>query len=108
MACYEDISNPVFRIYIYKQIEKCSFAKYIIFEILEIDGSLIKNIDVSNESKTIVKSIINMSKDLNAKTVAEYIHSKDVYEITKSLGVDFLQGFYLGGESQEFNFYFPK
>ncbi|PHQ65698.1 MAG: diguanylate cyclase [Sulfurimonas sp.] len=152
--CYEDISNPVFREYIYERIENCSFAKYIIFEILEsdfiedfsivedfsshvrtlgckiaiddfgsgyssmenilklkpeiikIDGSLIKNIDVSNESKAIVKNIINMAKDLNAKTVAEFIHSKEVYEVTKNLGIDFLQGFYLG-KPEEFNFYFP-
>jgi len=65
-------------------------------ELIKIDGSLIKNIDSSQESKTIVKNIINMAKELNAKTVAEYIHSKEVYEIVKDLGVDYLQGFYLG------------
>ena len=65
-------------------------------EIIKIDGSLIKNINISEESKIIVKNIINMAKDLNAQTVAEYIHSKEVYEIVKELGVDFLQGFYLG------------
>lgn len=153
--CYEDISNPLFREFIYKYIKNCSFSKYIIFEILEsdfiedfsvvegfsnsirtfgckiaiddfgsgyssmenilklkpeiikIDGSLIKNINESNEAKTIVKNIVNMAKDLNAKVVAEYIHSKEVYEITKDLGVDFFQGFYLG-EPKEFDFYFPK
>lgn len=76
-------------------------------DIIKIDGSLIKNIDTSSESKIIVKNIINMAKELNAKTVAEYIHSKEVYEITKDLGVDFLQGFYLG-EPKEFDFYFPN
>jgi len=65
-------------------------------EIIKIDGSLIKNIDTSNESKTIVKNIVNMAKELNAQTVAEYIHSKEVYDVTKDLGVDLLQGFYLG------------
>ncbi len=39
---------------------------------------------------------IKMVKELNAKSVAEYIHSKEVYNITKDLGIDFLQGFYLG------------
>ena len=57
---------------------------------------MIKNIDTSLESRTIVKNIINMAKELNAKTVAEYIHSKEVYEVTLSLGVDYLQGYYLG------------
>ena len=65
-------------------------------EIIKIDGSLIKDIDTSVESKTIVKSIISMAKELNAKTVAEYVHSEEVFKTVKDLGVDFLQGFYLG------------
>jgi EAL domain-containing protein (putative c-di-GMP-specific phosphodiesterase class I) len=64
-------------------------------DIIKIDGSLIKNIDTSLESKTIVKNIVNMAKELNAKTVAEYVHSKEVYEVVKTLDIDFLQGFYL-------------
>ncbi len=76
-------------------------------DFIKIDGSLIKNINSSKESKIIVKNIINMAKELNAKTVAEFVHSKEIYEITKELGVDYLQGFYLG-EPKEFSFYFPK
>lgn len=64
-------------------------------EFIKIDGSLIKNIHNSKKSKTIVKNIINMSKELNAKTVAEYVHCKEVFEIVRELGVDYLQGFYL-------------
>jgi EAL domain-containing protein (putative c-di-GMP-specific phosphodiesterase class I) len=64
-------------------------------EIIKIDGSLIKDIDTSLESKTIVRNIVNMAKELNAKTVAEYVHSKKVYEVVKTLNIDFLQGFYL-------------
>jgi len=64
-------------------------------EIIKIDGSLIKNINLSEESKTIVKNIVNMAKELNAKTVAEYVHSKEVFDIVKNMNIDFLQGFYL-------------
>jgi EAL domain-containing protein (putative c-di-GMP-specific phosphodiesterase class I) len=64
-------------------------------EIIKIDGSLIKNIDSSEESKTIVRNIVNMAKELHAKTVAEYVHSKEVFEVVKTLDIDFLQGFYL-------------
>lgn len=64
-------------------------------EFIKIDGSLIKNIDKSNESKTIVKNIINMAKELNAKTVAEFVHSKEVFDVVSSLEVDYLQGYYL-------------
>jgi EAL domain-containing protein (putative c-di-GMP-specific phosphodiesterase class I) len=64
-------------------------------EIIKIDGSLIKNINFSVESKTIVKNIVNMAKELNAKTVAEYVHSEEVLNIVKNMDIDFLQGFYL-------------
>jgi EAL domain-containing protein (putative c-di-GMP-specific phosphodiesterase class I) len=64
-------------------------------EIIKIDGSLIKNIHTSEESKTIVRNIINMAKELNAKTVAEYVHCKEVYDTVLQLEVDFIQGFYL-------------
>ena len=36
-----------------------------------------------------------MAKELKTKTVAEYIHNKEVLDIAKELGVDYLQGFYL-------------
>ena len=64
-------------------------------EIIKIDGSLIKNIDHLAESKMIVKNIVNMAKELNATTVAEYVHSKEVLESVQALEVDFVQGFYL-------------
>ena len=37
-----------------------------------------------------------MAKELKAKTVAEYVHSKEVFDIVKNMNIDFLQGFYLG------------
>ncbi|WP_052704003.1 EAL domain-containing protein [Vibrio nigripulchritudo] len=64
-------------------------------DIIKIDGSLIKNIDTSNESRMITKNVVNMAKELGAKTVAEYVHSKDVLEVIQNLEVDFVQGFYL-------------
>lgn len=64
-------------------------------EIIKIDGSLIKNIDTSNESRAIVKNIVHMAKELNAKTVAEFVHSKEVFDVLQTMNVDFLQGFYL-------------
>ena len=64
-------------------------------DIIKIDGSLVKDLDCSKDSKTIVKNIVNMAKELNAKTVAEYIHKKEVLDIAITLEVDYLQGFYL-------------
>lgn len=63
---------------------------------IKIDGSLIKDIDTNKNSLEIVKSIIDFSKALNILTIAEFVHSKEVYDIVADLGIDEFQGFYLG------------
>ncbi|MEJ5168425.1 MAG: EAL domain-containing protein [Arcobacteraceae bacterium] len=72
-------------------------------EIIKIDGTLIKNLNTSDDSKTIVKNIISMTKDLGASSVAEYVHNKEICDICIAMGVDFLQGFYLAEPSQDIN-----
>lgn len=64
-------------------------------EFIKIDGSLIRNLDSSNESEIIVKNIVNMAKDLGIQTVAEYIHNQVILEKAQALQVDYLQGFHL-------------
>lgn len=66
---------------------------------IKIDGSLIKNINNDKNSYEMVKSIVDFSKALNIKVVAEFVHSKEVYENLLDLGVDEFQGFYLGEPS---------
>jgi diguanylate cyclase (GGDEF)-like protein len=63
---------------------------------IKIDGSLIKNIDMDEESRIIVKAIIAFSKKLGTKTVVEFVHSKEVYNEVITLGADYSQGYYLG------------
>ena len=66
---------------------------------IKIDGSLIKNINTDKNSYELVKSIIDFSKALNIKVIAEFVHSKEVYNIVLELGVDEFQGFYLAEPS---------
>ena len=61
---------------------------------IKIDGSFIKNIDTDHKSYTLVKGIVNSSKDLNIKTIAEFVHKKEIFDILKELGVDEFQGYY--------------
>ncbi|MGG7049122.1 MULTISPECIES: EAL domain-containing protein [unclassified Campylobacter] len=68
---------------------------------IKIDGSIIKNIDTNKDSYTITRAIVTFAKDLGIKTIAEYIHSKEVFDICKELGVDEYQGFYLGAPSDK-------
>jgi diguanylate cyclase (GGDEF)-like protein len=64
-------------------------------DFIKIDGSLIKNIDKDSVSKTVVELVGLFAKRENIKTIAEFVHNKEVFEIVKNLGIDCAQGFYL-------------
>jgi c-di-GMP phosphodiesterase len=66
---------------------------------IKIDGSMIKNIDKDKNSQTITRSIVGFAKNMNIQTVAEFVHSKNVFEKVKELGVDYSQGYYFGEPS---------
>ncbi len=63
---------------------------------IKIDGSLIRNLERDENSYAIVSSIITFAQKLNIKTIAEFIHNEEVFDICKNLGIDEFQGFYLG------------
>lgn len=67
---------------------------------LKIDGSLIKNIDKDERSKRIVTTIVKFAHGLGITVIAEFIHSKEVLDICKELGVDEFQGFYFSEPSE--------
>lgn len=63
---------------------------------IKIDGSMIKNIDTDQNSQMITKTIVNFANSMKIKTVAEFVHSKNVAEKVQELGVDYSQGYYFG------------
>ncbi|MDP2893187.1 MAG: bifunctional diguanylate cyclase/phosphodiesterase [Sulfurimonas sp.] len=62
---------------------------------LKIDGSLIKNIDINDKDYKVAKGIIHFAKQSNMKTIAEFVHSKEVFDKLVELNVDYMQGFYI-------------
>ena len=63
----------------------------------------LKNIDKDNNSYEIVKSIIAFSKTLNIKTIAEYVHSEEIFNLLLELDVDEFQGYYFGKPDEDFS-----
>jgi len=61
---------------------------------IKIDASMIKHIDTDKNSQIIVDTIVGFAKKLDIKTIAEFVHSKSVFEKVKELGVDMSQGYY--------------
>jgi PAS domain S-box-containing protein len=65
-------------------------------DILKIDGCLIRDIETSTYSLSVVKSIVTFAQEQNIQTIAEYIENESIFNIVKDLGVDFSQGYYFG------------
>lgn len=63
---------------------------------LKIDCSLIKNLDKDENSKVIVKTIIDFAKRVNLHVIAEMVHKKEIEDILIELDVDYVQGYYIG------------
>lgn len=70
---------------------------------IKIDGSLIKNIDKDTNSYEIVKSIVAFSKPLGIKVIAEFVHSKEIFDLLNDLNIDEFQGYFLGKPKAIFN-----
>ena len=65
-------------------------------DILKIDGSLIRNIDTSAYTRSVVRSIVTFAKEQNIQTVAEFIENETLYRIVKEMGIDYSQGYHFG------------
>lgn len=61
---------------------------------LKIDQSFVRDICSDHEDAVIVKTIIQMAKSLNLKTVAEGVENDDILKILENHGCDEVQGYY--------------
>jgi len=68
---------------------------------LKIDSSLVKNITNNEDSKVIVQGIVDFSKRLNIKTIAEFVETKENLDLLNKLGVDYAQGYFIGKPKEE-------
>ncbi|MCR5278073.1 MAG: bifunctional diguanylate cyclase/phosphodiesterase [Lachnospiraceae bacterium] len=73
-----------------------SYLRGLPIDTLKIDKSFIDNLAEDKAAKVITESIINMSKRLGFKTVAEGVESLDQLDYLKGISCDLIQGFYLG------------
>ncbi len=76
--------------------ESSNFSRILTIDadIIKIDGSFVKNLDTDKSSIKIVETIVVFAKKIGAKTVAEFVHNEDIFNIVKNLGVDYSQGYY--------------
>lgn len=79
-----------------------SYLTQIDVDFIKIDGSLIRNIDTDKNALLVVETIVDFSKKLGIKTIAEYVHSSTILDKVKELQIDYSQGFYIDEPSISF------
>ncbi|MDQ0062318.1 putative bifunctional diguanylate cyclase/phosphodiesterase [Paenibacillus harenae] len=63
---------------------------------LKIDKSFIREIDLPSAERLIVESLVDLVHKLGLEVIAEGVEYKEQYELLKSWGCDYVQGFLFG------------
>ncbi len=72
------------------------YLKHLIFDYVKIDGEFVAHVHESQVDRTILRSIVGISRDLGKKTVAEFVSEPEILAVCRAEGVDFAQGFLIG------------
>ncbi len=73
---------------------------------LKINGTFVKNMAKDTENQAAVKAIIEMGKNADKQTIAEFVSDASSLAALWRLGVDYAQGYYIHepSESLDYNF----
>ena len=61
---------------------------------IKIDGSLIKNLDTDQTAKILVRNIVSFAKELDIRTIAEFVRDEKIQSIVHEMGIDYSQGYH--------------
>ncbi len=71
-----------------------NYLKRLPYDTIKIDREFIKDLHIDNDDVIITKMIVQLAKTLNKKAIAEGVEKDEHIEILKSIGCDFVQGYY--------------
>jgi len=63
---------------------------------IKIDASLVKKVATDKNAEKITKTIIKFAHSLEIETIAEFVEDKKSLNVLQKMGVDFIQGYYIG------------
>jgi EAL domain-containing protein (putative c-di-GMP-specific phosphodiesterase class I) len=63
-------------------------------DVLKFDMSLVQHDDMTESGRSLLEFIVELANLLKLQTVAEGVETKDQAEHMKTLGVDYIQGYY--------------
>ena len=63
---------------------------------MKIDGSFVQNLLENRDNQFFVRTLVELAHNFNLPIVAEWVSNEDEVAMLRDLGVEYLQGFYLG------------
>jgi EAL domain-containing protein (putative c-di-GMP-specific phosphodiesterase class I) len=70
-----------------------SNLKTLPMDYLKIDGSFIRSLGTDHVNQAVVAAMIELSRSLNFRVVAEQVEDQSSLDAVKEMGIDFVQGF---------------
>jgi EAL domain-containing protein (putative c-di-GMP-specific phosphodiesterase class I) len=72
------------------------YLKHFPIDFLKIEGDFILNMLKDKKDRAFVRTMVILAKELNIRTVAEYVENEEVFEQVRELGIDLAQGYLIG------------
>jgi len=73
-----------------------AYLKTLPVNYLKIDASIVKDISRDKIDRAMVESILQVGKVMKLKTIAEHVEDEATLTVLREIGVDYVQGYYLG------------
>ncbi|NOQ15957.1 MAG: EAL domain-containing protein [Methyloprofundus sp.] len=71
------------------------YLKSLPVDYVKIDGSFVKQMDISEEDRIFVKVLTEVSQAFGKKIIAEFVENQAILNLLEQQGVDYAQGYYI-------------
>ncbi|HVV65822.1 MAG TPA: bifunctional diguanylate cyclase/phosphodiesterase [Rhizomicrobium sp.] len=65
-------------------------------DMVKIDGAYVQGLAASPDNQIFVRTLVDLAKNFDLKTVAEWVTSEEEAKVLESFGVDYFQGYHFG------------
>lgn len=72
------------------------YLKHLPFDVIKIDGEFVNSCDTNRTDRAVIRSVVEIARDIGAVVVAEHVETTAVLDTIVSLGVHQAQGYLLG------------
>jgi diguanylate cyclase (GGDEF)-like protein/PAS domain S-box-containing protein len=73
-----------------------NYLKHLPVDYLKIDGSFVRNLPHDTVAQHLVKAMVEVSRGLGKKTIAEFVENEEIMRLLREYGVDYAQGYHIG------------